>query len=163
MSTDEPEDEAKLFSSLVTATCAKCDEEIRQPQNGTELRRRGGCPHKTDKEDKEKKSNIFVTHGGFPMYCFSDEEYPRRQLRTTMDIDCPEWFDWFHGGLQFQVEHHLFPRIPRHNLRQVRKLVEEYCRLIGLEYKSLGFMEANGVVFKTLAKIATEANSWPEF
>ena len=28
------------------------------------------------------------------------------QLNGTMDIDCPRWLDWFHGGLQFQTEHH---------------------------------------------------------
>ena len=45
------------------------------------------------------------------------------QLNGTMDIDCPAWMDWFHGGLQFQTEHHLFPRWPRHKLRQLREEV----------------------------------------
>ena len=43
------------------------------------------------------------------------------QLRTTIDVDCSEAMDWFHGGLQFQVEHHIFPILPRHNLRLVRE------------------------------------------
>lgn len=30
-----------------------------------------------------------------------------------MGIDCPEWSDFFHGGLQFQAIHHLFLRVPR--------------------------------------------------
>ena len=42
------------------------------------------------------------------------------QLSGTMDIDCPRWLDWFHGGLQFQTEHHLVPRMPRHKLRRFR-------------------------------------------
>jgi delta8-fatty-acid desaturase len=29
-----------------------------------------------------------------------EETFAERQLRTSMDIDCPEWLDWFHGGLQ---------------------------------------------------------------
>jgi hypothetical protein len=30
-----------------------------------------------------------------------DDEWFRLQLKTTMDVECPEWMDWFHGGLQF--------------------------------------------------------------
>lgn len=44
-----------------------------------------------------------------------------------MNIDCPKYMDWFHGGLQFQVEHHLWPRLPRHNLRRARDLVKAFC------------------------------------
>jgi delta8-fatty-acid desaturase len=32
-----------------------------------------------------------------------NESFPQRMLRTTMDVDCSEWLDFFHGGLQFQV------------------------------------------------------------
>ncbi|KAE8268644.1 hypothetical protein A4X09_0g3709 [Tilletia walkeri] len=53
------------------------------------------------------------------------ESFPSRQLRTTMDVLCPPWLDFLHGGLHMQVTHHLFPRIPRHNLRAVR---DKYVR-----------------------------------
>ena len=39
-----------------------------------------------------------------------------------MDWSCPPWMDWFHGGLQFQIEHHIFPRAPRHRLRAISKV-----------------------------------------
>ena len=39
------------------------------------------------------------------------------QFATTLNITCPSWMDWFHGGLHYQTEHHLFPKMPRHNLR----------------------------------------------
>ncbi|CRK17941.1 hypothetical protein BN1723_011453 [Verticillium longisporum] len=35
------------------------------------------------------------------------ESFPQKMLRTTMDVDCPTWLDFFHGGLQFQAIHHL--------------------------------------------------------
>jgi len=28
----------------------------------------------------------------------------RAQLESTNNVACPEWLDWFHGGLQFQIE-----------------------------------------------------------
>ncbi|CAJ0909738.1 5479_t:CDS:2, partial [Entrophospora sp. SA101] len=55
------------------------------------------------------------------------ESFSRKMLWTTMDVDCPWWMDWFHGGLQFQVIHHLFPRMPRHNLRKCQSLVMQFC------------------------------------
>ena len=61
-----------------------------------------------------------------PVYTCDENDWFRLQLATTMDVDCSEWMDWFHGGLQFQIEHHLFPRVPRHNLREVQKLVKAF-------------------------------------
>jgi fatty acid desaturase len=46
------------------------------------------------------------------IYTTDETDWFRVQLATTMNVDCPEWLDWFHGGLQFQIEHHLFPRVP---------------------------------------------------
>jgi delta8-fatty-acid desaturase len=31
------------------------------------------------------------------------ESFPQKMLRTTMDVECSEWLDFVHGGLQFQV------------------------------------------------------------
>lgn len=73
-----------------------------------------------------------------------------------MDVDCPEWFDWFHGGLQFQVVHHLFPRVPRHNLRKVQSLVKVFCQDTKIEYKIHGFVEGNGVVLGRLKEVGQQ-------
>ncbi|ONM41438.1 Delta(8)-fatty-acid desaturase 2 [Zea mays] len=50
------------------------------------------------------------------------DDWFQKQTRGTLDVACPPWMDWFHGGLQFQVEHHLFPRLPRCHLRRVAPL-----------------------------------------
>ena len=56
-----------------------------------------------------------------------------------MNWSCPFWLDWFHGGLQFQIEHHLFPGLPRHNLRKASLLVHPLCRDLELHYHSPSF------------------------
>jgi delta8-fatty-acid desaturase len=84
------------------------------------------------------------------------ESFPSRQLRTTMDVDCPEWFDFFHGGLQFQVIHHLFPRLPRHNFRKVQPYVIKFCEECGLKYSIYGFGEGNEIVIGKLGEIAKQ-------
>ncbi|CAD7952685.1 unnamed protein product [Amoebophrya sp. A25] len=77
------------------------------------------------------------------------------QLQGTIDVDCPPWMDWFHGGLQFQASHHLIPRIPRHNLRRLRdEKILPFCKKHGVEYKSDGFVACNLMVIDTLRKTA---------
>lgn len=85
------------------------------------------------------------------------ESFPQRMLRTTMDVDCPPWLDFFHGGLQFQAIHHLYPRIPRHNLRRTQKLVQEFCNEVGIPYALYGFVDGNKQVIGRLADVSRQA------
>ncbi|ODQ81562.1 hypothetical protein BABINDRAFT_159837 [Babjeviella inositovora NRRL Y-12698] len=85
------------------------------------------------------------------------ESFVSRQLRTTMDVDCPEWFDYFHGGLQFQAIHHLFPRMPRHNFRRAQPMVIDFCKEVGLQYHIYGFGKGNEVVISKLREIGKQA------
>lgn len=87
-----------------------------------------------------------------PVECFA-----QRQLRTTMDVSCPQWLDFIHGGLQFQAVHHLFPRVPRHNLRKLQRLVQEFCADTEIEYLIYGFVAGNGVVLSRLQQVAEQA------
>lgn len=69
----------------------------------------------------------------FPCPIFDDIEednYVVHQLRSSMAISSNKYTHWFYGGLQFQVEHHLFPMMPRHNLRKVKPYILELCKKI---------------------------------
>ncbi|KAJ6811783.1 delta(8)-fatty-acid desaturase 2-like [Iris pallida] len=80
-----------------------------------------------------------------------------KQTAGTVDIVCPPWMDWFHGGLQFQVEHHLFPRLPRNHLRKISPIVKELCKKHGLQYLSAPFLEANRRTIAVLRNAAMQA------
>lgn len=80
------------------------------------------------------------------------ESWPAIQLAGTLNVDCPTWMDWFHGGLQFQSEHHLFPKIPRHNLRAASKYIRAFAKDNDLPYISLSFWDANVRTFEHLRK-----------
>uniref|UniRef100_A0A5B6YHP2 Putative delta(8)-fatty-acid desaturase n=1 Tax=Davidia involucrata TaxID=16924 RepID=A0A5B6YHP2_DAVIN len=80
-----------------------------------------------------------------------------KQTYGTVDISCSAWMDWFYGGLQFQLEHHLFPRLPRCHLRKVSPIVRELCKKHNLPYRSFSFYEANVVTIKTLKAAALQA------
>ncbi|KAL6858212.1 hypothetical protein ACO1O0_005668 [Amphichorda felina] len=82
------------------------------------------------------------------------ESFAQKMVRMTMDVDCPPWLDFVHGGLQFQVVHHLFPRLPRHNLRRAQKHVKEFCEDVGIPYIIFGFARGNKEVLGRLGEVA---------
>ncbi|KAI1318538.1 fatty acid desaturase-domain-containing protein [Xylariaceae sp. FL0255] len=100
---------------------------------------------------------ITLSHWAMPTADLGESEsFPQRQLRTTMDVECPPWLDFIHGGLQFQAIHHLFPRIPRHNLRKAQKLVREFCKDTNIPYSILGFVDGNRKVLSHLEQIGEQ-------
>lgn len=58
------------------------------------------------------------------------------QVESNIDILTPWWMDWFHGGLNFHLVHHLYPRMPRHNFRQATAFVRKLCEAHNLHYDS---------------------------
>lgn len=72
-----------------------------------------------------------------------DDSFVRSQLATSLDIDCPKWMDFFHGGLQFQAAHHLFPRVPRYRLRELVPMIKKMASKHNVAYQSCSFYEAN--------------------
>ena len=98
---------------------------------------------------------INLSHWGMPTSDLGpSESFAQRQLRTTMDVDCPAWLDFMHGGLQFQAVHHLFPRVPRHNLRKCQALVRDFAARTGIKYSCLGFVDGNKRVLGRLEEVA---------
>ncbi len=87
----------------------------------------------------------------------ANESFPQKMLRTTMDVDCPQWLDFIHGGLQFQAVHHLYPRIPRQNLRRTQNLVQEFCQEVEIPYALYGFVDGNKEVIGRLGEVGRQA------
>lgn len=85
-----------------------------------------------------------------------NESFPSKMLRTTMDIACPTWLDFFHGGLQYQAVHHLFPRMPRHQLREASYFVQQFADDVGLKYHIYGFVNGNAKVLNVLKDVAMQ-------
>lgn len=102
---------------------------------------------------------ITLSHWGMSTSDLGEtESFAQRQLRTTMDVDCPAWLDFIHGGLQFQAVHHLFPRMPRHNLRRAQTLVKEFCADMGIPYSIVGFVDGNRTVLGRLDEVSEQLN-----
>ena len=64
-----------------------------------------------------------------------ENEWAIHQLKTTANFARNNWFvNWFVGGLNFQVEHHLFPNICHIHYRKISFIVEKTAREFGLPY-----------------------------
>jgi fatty acid desaturase len=74
-------------------------------------------------------------HKGMPVLAAGDKTgFFRRQVLTSRNIRGGWLTDFALGGLNYQVEHHLFPSMPRPNLRRSQGLVEAFCRQRGVPY-----------------------------
>ncbi|KAK9410194.1 fatty acid desaturase 1-like [Crotalus adamanteus] len=57
------------------------------------------------------------------------------QLTATCNVDQSLFNDWYTGHLNFQIEHHLFPTMPRHNYYKVAPLVKSLCAKHNIKYE----------------------------
>jgi len=56
------------------------------------------------------------------------------QMRTSRSLKGGLFVHWFYGGLNTQIEHHLFPKAPRFNLLKVQKLTRDFARKNNIKY-----------------------------
>jgi fatty acid desaturase len=88
--------------------------------------------------------------------------YLRRQVETSRNIDVPAPLRFLFGGLDYQIEHHLFPFVAQPRLPAARRVVEPFCRAHGVAYHSEGFFTAQRAIHRHLARIGALGRAEPE-
>jgi linoleoyl-CoA desaturase len=82
-------------------------------------------------------------------------------LTTTNFANKSRWFSWYVGGLNYQIEHHLFPHVCHVHYKNIATIVSTTAKEFGIPYKSAGsFMDAlrsHGRLLRTLGKRPTMA------
>ena len=90
-------------------------------------------------------------HKGMPTYTDAASlDFLRKQVLTSRNVRGGRWVDVALGGLNHQVEHHLFPTMPRANLRRAQPLVQEFCAQRGIEYAQCGLLDTYRNVLRHL-------------
>jgi len=96
-------------------------------------------------------------HNGMAVYPADHRpDFWKLQVSTTRNVTGNFLSDWFCGGLQYQVDHHLFPQLPRHNLPKVHKLVESFCKEQGVTYHEANMWEGTVEVLQHLSHVSAE-------
>jgi len=68
--------------------------------------------------------------------------YLEQQITTSRNITNPPLLDFYYGGLNSQIEHHLFPRVSHHRYRAMRPIVRAFCKKRGIAYHEASLYRA---------------------
>ena len=95
-------------------------------------------------------------HKGMPVIPVGDKRrfgFLEQQVLTARSVRGGRVLDVLYGGLNYQIEHHLFPTMPRRKLPECQRLVRAFCAEIGLSYAEVGTVEAYRSVLRELDAI----------
>ncbi|CAG8434505.1 671_t:CDS:2 [Scutellospora calospora] len=86
-------------------------------------------------------------------------EFFVEQVITGRDVTANSlmgrWFvEWFTGGLNYQIEHHIFPSMPRHYFHKVSPIIQSLCAEYNIRYHKTTFIEGTMEVFKRLGQVS---------
>jgi fatty acid desaturase len=88
-------------------------------------------------------------------------DHLRRQVLTSRNVRGGVVTDYLLGGLNYQVEHHLFPSVARPNLRRLQPLVREHCARVGLPYVETGLVASYRQALGHLNDVGNDGGSVP--
>ena len=99
-------------------------------------------------------------HKGMPMLSADDQtDFLRRQVLTSRNVRGSWLVDFALGGLNYQIEHHLFPHMPRPNLRRSQELVRTFCRQHGIAYCETGLWRSYAQALEHLHRVGQPARA----
>src|SRR5690606_28993430 len=84
-------------------------------------------------------------------------DFLQRQVLTSRNISGGNWMTIFMGGLNYQIEHHLFPSMPRTHLKRASVLVKEFCAVQGIQYTETRLDESYRIVIRYLNRVGLAA------
>ena len=94
-------------------------------------------------------------HKGMPILTAEDElDFLRKQVLTSRDVLGGPWVDVALGGLNYQIEHHLFPSMPRANLRRAQPIVRQFCAENGISYQWTGLVDSYRQALRHMDSVA---------
>lgn len=101
-------------------------------------------------------------HKGMPIIDPSARlDFFSKQVRTSRNIRGGWWATWLMGGLNYQVEHHLFPNMPRPHLSKAREVVRDYCAANNVPYTETSLGRSYAIVIQYLNRVGLAAGADP--
>jgi fatty acid desaturase len=93
-------------------------------------------------------------HKGMPTVPEGESmDFLRRQVLTTRNVRGGLFTDFLLGGLNYQVEHHLFPNMPRANLRKAQPIVRRYCDELNVLYTETSLVGSYAIALRHLNEV----------
>lgn len=99
-------------------------------------------------------SSFAPNHKGMPLVPKGLRlDFLRRQVLMSRNIRGNVLLDAVMGGLNYQIEHHLFPSMPRPHLRRAAPLISAYCAAHGVTYTRVGLWASYGIVLRHINRV----------
>ncbi len=93
-------------------------------------------------------------HKGMPTLSAGHKlDFLRKQVLTSRNVRGGPVVDFALGGLNYQIEHHLFPSMARPNLKHAQVIVREFCAKHGIDYAQCGWAASYGYVLRHLHEV----------
>lgn len=93
-------------------------------------------------------------HKGMPVLeKNSNLDFLHRQVVTSRNIHAHPVTDFWYGGLNYQIEHHLFPAMPRNKLKQAQPMVKAFCQEHAIPYHETNVLRSFGEILQHLHRI----------
>ncbi|MDQ4215146.1 acyl-CoA desaturase [Microbacterium capsulatum] len=103
-------------------------------------------------------SSFAPNHKGMPIIAADARlDFFSKQVRTSRNITGGWWATWLMGGLNYQVEHHLFPNMPRIHLSRAREIVREHCATNDVPYTETSLLRSYAIVIAYLNRVGLAA------
>ena len=103
-------------------------------------------------------TSFAVNHMGMPVIPAEARlDFFAKQVRTSRNIKGGFWASLLLGGLNYQVEHHLFPNMARPHLARARDLVREHCRTHDIPYTEMSLGRAHVAVVEHMRRVGLAA------
>jgi fatty acid desaturase len=80
-------------------------------------------------------------------------DFLRRQVLTARNVRANVLIDYWYGGLNYQIEHHLFPAMPRRHLAQAQRIIRAFCQEHGVTYYETGWLRSYREILASLAEV----------
>jgi fatty acid desaturase len=97
-------------------------------------------------------STFAPNHKGMEMVTSDDQplDYLRRQVLTSRNVRGGHLINVALGGLNYQIEHHLFPSMPSVNLRRAKPVIQAFCADIDVPYTETGLIDSYRLALRSL-------------
>jgi fatty acid desaturase len=103
-------------------------------------------------------TSFAVNHTGMPIIPADAKlDFFTKQVRTSRNISGGFWASTLLGGLNYQVEHHLFPSMARPHLARAREIVREYCYVHEIPYTEMSLARAQAAVVRHMHEVGRAA------
>ena len=83
----------------------------------------------------------------------SQLDFLRRQVLTSRNVIAHPLTDFWYGGLNYQIEHHLFPRLPRNKLREAQSVIKDFCRDHSIAYHETSVLQSYREILQHLHEV----------